>query len=659
MGAGGGDAGGGDAGGGGAGGGDAGAGARVLWVPDEAIAASSAMARLQERHEALDYRALHRWSVEQPELFWREAWDDLGIIGTAGDTTCQGEGMLGTRFFPQARLNVVDTLLAGPAEDVILIGITEGGQRRELTRGEVRSEAAAVASALRSSGVQPGDRVAAWTPNTVEAAIYALGALAIGAVVSTASPDFGPTGLIDRFGQIEPVVLMVASGYEYAGRWIDCVDRLPEVLAGLPTVHTVVVVGADVSGHVTWESWLAPHRGAMLAPVPLPFAHPGFILFSSGTTGRPKCIVHSAAGVLLKVLSEQAYHLDIREQDRVLYFTTCGWMMWNWLLCALGRRACIVLYDGNPGFPTMSRLFEIAEAERLTFLGLSAKFIDATRKSGIRPVDDADLSTLRTIASTGSPLGPDGFDFIHDAVSPTAHLASISGGTDICGCFVLGVPTEPVRRGEIQAPALGLDVEVFADDGSPVPRGQTGELVCRTPFPSIPLGFWGDADGSRLHDAYFERFPGVWAHGDFIVRTPAGGYEILGRSDATLNANGVRIGTAEIYRIVESFDEVTEALAVGQAWDGDTRVVLFVTMAAGAELDDELRARIRSALRMQASPRHVPAVIAAAPALPRTRSNKLAELAVGDTVNGRVVRDASALANPDALQWFAEWTSAG
>ncbi|MCX6433492.1 MAG: AMP-binding protein, partial [Actinobacteria bacterium] len=339
---------------------ESGVGEAVLWEPDPVTAASSAMARLQARHDASDYDALHRWSVEHPELFWRDAWDDLGIIGAAGDPTSQGEGMLGTQFFPMARLNVVDTLLAGPADDVILVGITEGGLRRELTRAEVRQEVAAVASALRSAGVQPGDRVAAWTPNVIEAAIYALGALSIGAVVSTASPDFGPAGLIDRFGQIEPVVLMVAAGYEYAGRWIDCVDRLPEVLAGLPTVRTVVVVGPERNDHVTWKSWLAPHRGAVLAPVPLAFAHPGFILFSSGTTGRPKCIVHSAAGVLLKVLSEQAYHLDIREQDRVLYFTTCGWMMWNWLLCALARRACIVLYGGNPGFPTMSRLFEIA-----------------------------------------------------------------------------------------------------------------------------------------------------------------------------------------------------------------------------------------------------------------------------------------------------------
>ena len=651
--------GGGVSGGGVSGGGVSGGGAAVVWEPDPKEAASSAMGQLQARHGAADYASLHRWSVEHPELFWREAWDDLGIVGSAGETAREGEGLLGTRFYPEAQLNVVDTLLAGPGDDVVIVGVTEDGHRCERTRDEVRGEAAAVAAALRASGVQPGDRVVAWTPNSVEAAAYALGALSIGAVVSTASPDFGPAGLVDRFGQIEPLVLMLSSGYQYGGRWIDCLDRLPEVLAGLPSVRTVIVVGGGASDHPSWDDWLAPHRGAVLAPVALPFAHPGFILFSSGTTGRPKCIVHSAAGVLLKVLSEQAYHLDIRDQDRVMYFTTCGWMMWNWLLCALACNACIVLYDGNPGYPTMSRLFEIAASEQVTFLGLSAKFIDATRKSGIRPIDDSDLSTLRTVASTGSPLGPDGFDFIHDSVSSTAHLASISGGTDICGCFVLGVPTEPVRRGEIQAPALGLDILVLADDGTPALTGETGELVCRTPFPSIPLGFWGDDDGSRLRAAYFERFPGVWAHGDFIVHTHGGGYEILGRSDATLNANGVRIGTAEIYRIVEGFDEVTESLAVGQAWDGDTRVILFVTIAQAAVLDDDLIARIRLALRTQASPRHVPAVIVVAPELPRTRSNKLAELAVSDTVNGRVVRDASALANADSLRWFADWASRG
>ena len=616
----------------------------------------SVMADLVGRHGAAGFPELHAWTVAHPAQFWREAWDDLGIVGDPGDVIVEGEGFLGTSFFPQARLNVVDTLLAGDPTSTALVGIDEDGNRRELTVEQVRAEAAAVAGALRAAGVASGDRVAAWTPNTIEAAVFALGALSIGAVVSTASPDFGPVGVIDRFGQVEPTVLMLSAGYTYGGRPIDCLARLPQILAGLPTVTSVVVVGDDASGHVTWDDWLAPYRGLTLEPVPLPFAHPGFILFSSGTTGRPKCIVHSAAGVMLKVLSEQAFHLDIRPADRVMYFTTCGWMMWNWLLCGLGRRATIVLYDGNPGYPALDRLFSVAQEEELTFLGLSAKFIDTVRKSGLDPGADHDLSRLRTIASTGSPLSPDGFDFVQSSVSPSAHLASISGGTDICGCFVAGVPTEPVRRGEIQGPALGLDVAVLRDDGEPAAVGELGELVCRTPFPSVPLGFVGDEDGSRLRAAYFDRFPGVWAHGDFAERTASGGFVIHGRSDATLNANGVRIGTAEIYRIVEGLEEITEALAVGQAWDGDTRIVLFVTLAPGADLDDALTRRIRLALREQASPRHVPAVIAAAPELPRTRSSKIAELAVADTINGRTVRDTSALANAGSLDWFADWT---
>jgi acetoacetyl-CoA synthetase len=619
--------------------------------------AGSELAGLIARHGARDYADLHRWSVERPAQFWREVWDDLGVVGDPGDVNVEGDGFLGTRFFPRARLNIVDTLLAGDPASTAVVGIDEDGRRRELTVTQLREEVAAVAAALRAAGVESGDRVAAWTPNTIEAAVFALGALSMGAVVSTASPDFGPVGVVDRFGQVEPTVLMLASGYAYGGRPIDCLDRLPEILAGLPTVATAVVVGDDAAGHVTWEDWLAPHRGRALEPVPLPFAHPGFILFSSGTTGRPKCIVHSAAGVLLKVLSEQAFHLDIGPGDRAMYFTTCGWMMWNWLLHGLGRRATIVLYDGNPGYPTLDRLFAIAASEQLTFLGLSAKFIDTVRKSGMRPAELHDLTGVRTIASTGSPLGPAGYDFVQEAVSSSAHLASISGGTDICGCFVAGVPTQPVHRGEIQGPVLGLDVTVLADDGSEAGVGEVGELVCRTPFPSVPLGFVGDDDGSRLRSAYFERFPGVWAHGDFAERTASGGFVIHGRSDAPLNANGVRIGTAEIYRIVEGLEEIEEALAVGQAWDGDSRVVLFVTMAPGAKLDDDLVARIRQALRAQASPRHVPALIVAAPELPRTRSNKLAELAVADTVNGRAVRDTSALANASSLEWFANWAT--
>jgi acetoacetyl-CoA synthetase len=629
---------------------------------------SSVLARLiDERHDP-GYASLHAWSVRDRPAFWRRAWHDCGVVGEPGPRTVAGSGFFDTAFFPDARLNVVDTLLAGPEDVEALVGIAEDGARRSMTRGEVKDAVAAVAAALEAIDVRALDRVAAWVPNIPEAAIFALGALSVGAVVSTASPDFGPTGVVDRFGQIEPVVLLIADHYSYGGRVIDCRRRLPEILSGLPSVRTVVIVGGDPDGGgeadggsgdltVGWDAWLAPHAGVALAPVPLPFDHPGFVLFSSGTTGKPKCIVHRAAGVLLKVLSEQVYHLDVRPGDRVLYFTTCGWMMWNWLLCALGTGATVVLFDGNPMYPAPDRLFAIAEDERLTFLGVSAKFLDSARKAGLRPGATFDLAALRTVASTGSPLSPEGFDFVVESVSPSAHLASISGGTDICGCFVIGVPTLPVVRGELQAAALGMAVDIFDESGQSVPVGVKGELVCTAPFPSQPLGFWGDADGSRFRAAYFERFPDAWAHGDFIARTESGGYVIYGRSDATLNANGVRIGTAEIYRVVEQFDEVIEAIAVAQEWDSDTRVVLFVVLRPGVTLDDALERRLGAAIRAQASPRHVPGCLVQVPEIPRTRSNKLAELAVTDIINARPVRDTAALANPAALAWFAEWAA--
>lgn len=621
------------------------------------------MQRLIERHGCSSFVELHRWSTEYPALFWREAWDDLGIVGDPGGETVAGSGFLDTTWFPTARLNVVDTLLAGNPDDEVIVAWAEDAPRRSFTRGELRDEVAACAAALRASGVVAGDRVAAWMPNVPETVIFGMGALALGAVVSTASPDFGPAALVDRFGQIEPTVLLVSTGYRYGGRDHALAERIAEVTAQLTTVRTTVVLGGEgVDGGVTrgwigWETWLAPHRGAPLVTELLPFDHPGFILFSSGTTGRPKCIVHSAAAVLLKVLSEQGYHLDVQHGDRMLYFTTCGWMMWNWLLCGLGRGAAIVLVDGSPGHPDLDRLWALASLERLTFLGVSAALIDSWRRSGLRPSADHDLRALRTVASTGSPLAAVGFDWVAEAVSPDVHLASISGGTDLCGCLVLGVPTEPVRRGEIQGPALGLDVVVLRGDGSLAEAGEDGELVCRTPFPTVPLGLWGDVDGTRLFDAYFARFPGLWAHGDHARRTPSGGFEILGRLDATLNAKGVRIGTAEIYRVVTARPEIVDALAVGQPDGTDTRIVLFVVLAHDAVLDEDLAGRIRGDLRSQASPRHVPALIVAAPELPRTRSNKLVELAVADIVAGRQVRDVSSLVNPECLRWFEDWTA--
>jgi acetoacetyl-CoA synthetase len=474
-----------------------------------------------------------------------------------------GQGFSDTQWFPKATLNVVNTLLAGNPDDEVLVALTEDGPRRSFTREQLRGEVAACAAALEASGVRAGDRVAAWMPHVPETVIYALGALSMGAVVSTASTDFGPSALIDRFGQIEPTVLLVPARSTYAGKMADHESVLDEILLQLPSVTTLVVAGGG-EGRVSFEDWIAPHRGAPLTPVDLPFDHPGFILFSSGTTGKPKCIVHRAAGVLLKVLSEQGYHLDVRPGDRMLYATTCGWMMWNWLVMGLGRGATIVLVDGSPGFPDLGRLWSITAGERLSFLGVSAALIDTWRKAELQPKDFGSLESLRTIASTGSPLGPEGYDWVAESISPDIVVASIAGGTDLCGCLVLGVATEAVRRGEIGGPALGLDVTVVDSEGHQVSAGVEGELVCRTPFPSTPVEFWGDTDGSRMRSAYFDRFEGIWAHGDFAKTTPEGGFVILGRLDATLNAKGVRIGTAEIYRVVQSIPGIQDSLAVAQ-----------------------------------------------------------------------------------------------
>jgi acetoacetyl-CoA synthetase len=607
-----------------------------------------------------NYHDAHLRSIEDPARWWSWAWDECGIVGSQGDVVIDGSAIGSARFFPDAQLNVVDTLLTGPTGgtgDEVLLGVDESGSRRSWTRNRLREEVAAVAEAMRAAGVEPGDRVAAWTPNVPETLIWALGALSIAAVVSTASTDFAAQGVLDRFGQIEPVLLLVAGDYTYGGRNFDLRGEVTVALAELPSVRQVVVLGEPSADWTTpamsWEAWLTPSRGTEFVTTALPFDHPGFILFSSGTTGAPKCIVHSAAGVLLKDLVEQRVHLDIRAGDRVCYFTTCGWMMWNWLVMALGTGATVVLYDGQPMYPDPDRLLQLVEDEGLTFLGVSAKYIESLREQGISRPAGA-MPSLRTIASTGSPLAAELFEYVYESIDPSVHLASISGGTDICGCFVIGVPTEPIYAGQIQGPALGMDVRVFDDEGQPADNGMRGELVCCTPFPSQPLGFWGD-DGLRLHDSYFARFPGVWAHGDFISRTAQGGFVIHGRSDATLNAQGVRIGTAEIYRIVDALDFVSESIVVGQRQGLDTRIVLFVVTRQGADLTDEMRREIARALRQQASPRHVPAEIVQVPAVPRTITGKLAELAVTDIVNGDPVRNTSGLANVGNLEAFEMW----
>ena len=621
-----------------------------LWSPTNTKDLN--ITKLQEFVGVENYDQLHDWSIKHMDEFWKYVFTDSNIQGQMGSVAVQGLGFFGTEFFPEAKLNVVNTLLQGDDDQVIITAITEAGIRRQYTRQEVKRSAAKTSQGLLALGVQPGDTVAAWVPNLAEVVIYALGALSIGAVVSTASPDFGPVGVLDRFAQIEPKVLLAAASYQYNGKDHDCLSRLPEIVAGLPTLKKVLLVGANVDEYENFENWLSNQNNKELNPIELGFNHPGFVLFSSGTTGKPKCIVHSAAGVMLKVLSEQRYSLDIKPKDQVFYYTTCGWMMWNWLFMALATGAGIVLYDGNPVHPNPKRLFDLAQEEELTFFGVSAKYIDSLRKLDVSPKKTHDLVKLRTITSTGSPLSPEGFSYVYSDIKPDIHLASMSGGTDICGCFVIGTPNKPVFAGEIQVPALGMHTTVFTVAGKPAQVTEKGELVCLNSFPSRPLYFWGDKDNQKFKAAYFERFEDVWAHGDFAAITEHGGYVIYGRSDATLNSGGVRIGTAEIYRIVEEFDEVLECMAVAQEWQDDTRVLLFVKLKDKVLLDEELIKDIKQALKVKASPRHVPSKVIQAPELPRTKSNKLVEMAVTEVINGREVKNVEALANPEALEWF-------
>jgi len=643
-----------------------------LWTPGAARAAGSRVDRFRrvvaERHGVVldDTVALHHWSIDEPGRFWQAVWDECGVIGDPGAVAFDaGDGAItGARFFAEARLSFAANLLAGPAQaDAVAIhSVREDGLRRQLSWDQLRGAVQATAAALRASGVGRGDRVAAWMPNLPETVIVMLATTMLGAIFSSTSADFGTAGVIDRYGQIAPSVLVASDGYRYGGKAFDCLERLAEIRAGLPSLRETVVVGnlddvpdlGRVPGARRFDEYLAAAPATPATPVEaelLPFDEPAFILYSSGTTGPPKCIVHRAGGLLLTHLKEHQLHCDVRAGDVVFYFTTCGWMMWNWLTSALASKASIVLYDGSPVHPRPDVLFDLADRYGVTLFGTSAKFIDGSRKAGLQPRTTHRLETVRTITSTGSPLSVDGFEYVYRDVKQDVHLASISGGTDLCGCLVAGDPTRPVWAGEIQGPTLGIAIDVVDDDGRSLPA-ERGELVCTRPFPSQPLGFWDDADGARYRAAYYDRFPDVWVHGDFATWTPHGGIVVLGRSDATLNAAGVRVGTAELYREVEAFAEVQEAIAVGQEWDGDTRIVLFVRLAPGHQLDDDLRERVRSRVRTNCSPRHVPARILAVDDIPRTRSGKLTELAVADVVNGREVRNVDALANPEALDQF-------
>lgn len=598
-----------------------------------------------ERERNTDYWGLHKWSVENPGEFWSRAWDDLRLIGDKGSVNFQsGERFIDAKFFPNGKINVAENLLAH-GEGVAIVSILEDGARSEITYAELREKSAAAAAAMREMGISVGDRVVAWAPNVPEVMIYALGALSIGAIVSTASPDFAPHAVEDRFGQVEPKLILLADSYQYSGKTFDLKEKGAEIVSLLPTLKKSLYISE-------FENWIMPFKGVKPEFTRLPFDHPGFVLFSSGTTGKPKCITHSGAGVMLKAGAEQIYQFDMKAGEKVFFFTTCGWMMWNWLFMCLIRGVTIVLFDGSPVFPRAHRLFDLAENEKLNFFGVSAKFIDGIKKVGLKPSETHDLSNLRMIGSTGSVLVPESFDYIYEAIKKDVHVASMSGGTDICGCFVASIPTLGVHRGELQGPCLGMATEVLDAQGRPAKVNEKGELVCTVPFPSKPIGFWGDKNNEKYLAAYFEGFPGVWTHGDFASVSETGGFTLYGRSDATLNSKGVRIGTAEIYRVVETFPQIQEAMAVSQDWDNDTRVVLFLVIKEGNNFDEDLAKEIKKALREQASPRHVPDKIIVAPELPRTKSNKLVELAVTDVINGREVRNRDALANPGALDWF-------
>jgi acetoacetyl-CoA synthetase len=658
-----------------------------LWSPSPERIARANLTRFLDQvrgignrtNAVVDYESLYDWSIRDLELFWTEVWRFCRLISAERDATIACERVLigrervappnpelGPKWFVGARLNFAENLLRYRDDREAIVFWSERGSERRMTFGELADEVARVAHGLRSVGVHVGDRVAGFLPNLPETIVAMLATTSIGAIWSSCSPDFGVTGVLDRFGQIQPRVLFCADGYRYSGREIDCLARVREIADRIPEIERVVVVpyisrDPDISAiraGVTWQAFTesAP-ANAELSFAHLPFDHPVYIMYSSGTTGLPKCMVHGAGGTLLQHLKELVLHTDLARTDRIFYFTTCGWMMWNWLASSLAVGATVVLYDGAPLIRRRPILWDMAADERVTVFGTSAKWLALAEKEKLRPIETHDVSALRAILSTGSPLAEHSFDYVYTSVKKDVQLSSISGGTDIISCFALGNPIRPVWRGEIQTRGLGMKVEIFDDEGQSV-VGRQGELVCTAPFPSMPVAFWNDPDGSKYRAAYFERFPNVWRHGDWAELTEHGGMIIYGRSDATLNPGGVRIGTAEIYRQVEQLPEVIESLVIGQdvVTDSgpDVRIVLFVRLAEGVTLTEALKERIRSQIRANASPHHVPKKIVQVADIPRTISGKITELAVRDVVHGRPVKNVDALANPAALEFFRD-----
>jgi len=639
---------------------------QALWSPTTRRVQEANISRFmrlirEERDPGVvDYQNLYRFSIESPRAFWRAIWEFGGVIGTVGKRGVENiDRMPGAQWFPDASLNFAENMLRCRDDRVALDFSSETGIKSTLTYRQLYRQVAGVASALREFGVKPGDRVVAYMPNLPETIIAMLATTSIGAIWSSCSPDFGVSGVVDRLGQIEPKVLFCAAAYTYNGKLHDCLAKVQEIQNHIDSIKKIVVTpyaaqDPDLSGLNNAEllDSFSDCHAAEIEFTRLPFDHPVYILYSSGTTGVPKCITHGAGGTLLQHLKELVLHTDLKRDDRFFYFTTCGWMMWNWMVSGLATGATLVLYEGSPFYPGPSAMFDLVDEHKITIFGTGAKAISAWQKAGLNPRQTHSLETLKTILSTGSPLAPESFDYVYRDIKTDLCLSSIIGGTDIVSCFAPGCPVLPVYRGEIQCLGLGMAVKICRDDGSFAEINETGELCCVQSFPSMPVCFWGDPDGSKYHAAYFEKYPGIWAHGDFARITENGGMIIFGRSDATLNPGGVRIGTAEIYRQVESLDEVMESICVGQDWDDDVRVVLFVRLRDGLSLDENLQTRIRKVIRENATPRHVPAVIVQVSDIPRTISGKIVELAVRNVIHDRPVKNTDALANPESLELY-------
>jgi acetoacetyl-CoA synthetase len=641
---------------------------KQLWAPtQEHIQSTNMYGFMQWINQRFNkafktYAELYQWSVENIADFWGGWWKYAGINASHpySQVIDDPAKMPGARWFQGARLNFAQHLLRFRDNRTALVFYGEDQVRRRLTYAQLYAEVSQVQAALKALDVKPGDRVVGFMPNLPETIVAMLAASSLGAVWSSCSPDFGIKGILDRFGQIQPKVLFTADGYFFKGKRLDSLERIARITEQIPSIEKIVVVpytqaAADISAvsKAVHYADFKIHVDGELQFAQLPFDHPLYIMYSSGTTGLPKCMVQSAGGILVHHLKELILHTDLKREDTIFYFTTCGWMMWNWLVSSLAVGAGLVLYDGNPFHPSAEALWQMAQDEKISVFGASAGYLAALQASGVQPGKILDLSPLRAVLSTGSPLSIEGFDFVYEQIKADLQLASISGGTDLNGCFALGNPMAPVYAGELQCRGLAMKVEAFDENGQPV-INQQGELVCTAPFPSMPIYFWNDPDGKKYHSAYFDVYPNVWRHGDYILITEQGGVIMYGRSDATLNPGGVRIGTAEIYRRIDTIEEVADAVVIGQNWKNDVRVILFVKMAEGRALTDEIRQKIRQAIRTNASPRHVPAKIIAIADIPYTLNMKKVELAVRKVVHGQEVRNKDALRNPECLDLYAD-----